>query len=82
MPERSYYCTDVLGVSAGVVGIVMMAARIVDAFTDITMGQIADRRKPTRDGKFRPWLNLYNVKTKKQIEFQEFNLLGGCGGRI
>ena len=72
-----------LGVSAGVVGIVMMAARIVDAFTDITMGQIADRRKPTRDGKFRPWLNLYNVKTqKKQIEFQEFNLLGGCGGRI
>ena len=83
MPERSYYCTDVLGVSAGVVDIVMMAARIVDAFTDITMGQIADRRKPTRDGKFRPWLNLYNVKTqKKQIEFQEFNLLGGCGGRI
>ena len=72
-----------LGVSAGVVGIVMMAARIVDAFTDITMGQIADRCKPIRDGKFRPWLNLYNVKTqKKQIEFQEFNLLGGCGGRI
>ena len=76
------FYTDVMGVSAGVVGIVMMAARIVDAFTDITMGQIVDRCKPTKDGKFRPWLNLYNVKTKKQIEFQEFNLLGGCGGRI
>ena len=50
------FYTDVMGVSAGVVGIVMMAARIVDAFTDITMGQIVDRCKPTADGKFRPWL--------------------------
>lgn len=50
------FYTDVMGVSAGVVGIVMMAARIVDAFTDITMGQIVDRCKPTTDGKFRPWL--------------------------
>ena len=49
------FYTDVMGVSAGVVGIVMMAARIVDAFTDITMGQIVDRCKPTKDGKFRPW---------------------------
>ena len=48
------FYTDVMGVSAGVVGIVMMAARIVDAFTDITMGQIVDRCKPTKDGKFRP----------------------------
>ena len=42
------FYTDVMGVSAGVVGIVMMAARIVDAFTDITMGQIVDRCKPPR----------------------------------
>lgn len=50
------FYTDVMGVSAGVVGVVMMAARIVDAFTDVTMGQIVDRCKPTKDGKFRPWL--------------------------
>lgn len=50
------FYTDVMGVSAGVVGIVMMAARFVDAFTDITMGQIVDRCKPTKDGKFRPWI--------------------------
>ena len=43
----------------------MMAFRIVDAFTDITMGQIVDRCKPTKDGKFRTWLNLYNVRTQK-----------------
>lgn len=50
------FYTDVMGVSAGIVGLLMMAARFVDAVTDVTMGQIVDRSKPTRDGKFRPWL--------------------------
>ena len=48
--------TDVMGISAGVVGVLMMAARFVDAFTDVTMGQIVDRSKPTKDGKFKPWI--------------------------
>lgn len=48
------FYTDVMGVSAGVVGMIMMIARFVDAFTDVTMGQIVDRSKPTKDGKFRP----------------------------
>lgn len=50
------FYTDVMGISAGVVGIIMMIARFVDAFTDVTMGQIVDRSKPTKDGKFRPWI--------------------------
>lgn len=50
------FYTDVMGVSAGVVGILMMAARFVDAVTDVTMGQIVDRSKPTKDGKFKPWI--------------------------
>lgn len=50
------FYTDVMGVSAGLVGTMMMLARLVDAVTDITMGQIVDRAKPTKDGKFRPWL--------------------------
>ena len=37
------FYTDVMHVSAGVVGIVMMLARFVDAFTDVTMGRICDR---------------------------------------
>ena len=36
------FYTDVMGISAGVVGMVMMIARFVDAFTDVTMGQIVD----------------------------------------
>lgn len=50
------FYTDVMGVSAGVVGTIMMIARFVDAVTDVTMGRICDRTKPTAAGKFKPWL--------------------------
>ena len=50
------FYTDVMGVSAAVVGFMMMLARVVDAFTDVAMGQIADRSKTGRKGKFTPWL--------------------------
>ena len=36
------FYSDVMGVSVGLVGIMMMAARFVDAFTDVAMGQIVD----------------------------------------
>lgn len=50
------FYTDVMGVSAGLVGLMMMAARFVDAFTDVAMGQIVDRSKPSGKGKFLPWI--------------------------
>ncbi len=50
------FYTDVMGVSAAVVGIVMMIARFVDAFTDVAMGRICDRSKVTSAGKFKPWI--------------------------
>lgn len=50
------FYTDVMGIHAAVVGVLMMAARFVDAFTDVAMGQIVDRSKPTKDGKFKSWL--------------------------
>lgn len=50
------FYSDVMGVSVGLVGIMMMAARFVDAFTDVAMGQIVDRSKPTAKGKFAPWI--------------------------
>ena len=50
------FYTDVMGVSAGLVGLMMMIARFVDAFTDVTMGQIVDRSRTTKNGKFRPWI--------------------------
>lgn len=50
------FYTDVMGVSAAAIGIMMMVCRFADAFTDITMGQIVDRSRTTANGKFRPWL--------------------------
>ncbi len=50
------FYTKVLGIDAGLVGTLFVVSRILDAFTDITMGRIADRKKPTKDGKFRPWI--------------------------
>ena len=50
------FYTDVMGVDAFIVGIVMMLARFVDAVTDIAMGRICDRSHTTKAGKFKPWI--------------------------
>lgn len=50
------FYTDVMGVSAYIVGIMMMTARLVDAVTDVAMGQLLDRSPAKKDGKFRPWI--------------------------
>lgn len=50
------FYTDVMGISAFVVGIAMMVARFVDGFTDIAMGRICDRGRITPAGKFKPWI--------------------------
>lgn len=50
------FYTDIMGVSAGVVGTIMMIARIADAFTDVAMGRLCDKSRHTEKGKFRPWI--------------------------
>ena len=50
-----YYYQDILGVSAIAMGIILMAARVFDAFNDPVMGVIVAKTR-TRWGKFRPWL--------------------------
>lgn len=50
------FYTDVMDVDAYVVGIIMMIARFVDAFTDVAMGRICDKSKMTPAGKFKPWI--------------------------
>ncbi len=50
------FYTKVLGISGFAVGILFLAARVVDAFTDVTMGRIVDNLRPAKDGRFRPWI--------------------------
>ena len=66
------FYTDVMGLSAGVVGMLMMAARFVDAFSDVTMGRSSDRSKPTKDGKFRPLDQAY-VRSGSNCKFSDLS---------
>lgn len=50
------FYTDVLGVDAYWGGILFLAARCVDAFTDVGMGRIVDTMTPSKHGRFRPWI--------------------------
>lgn len=50
------FYTKVLGISGAAVGTLFLAARVMDAFTDVTMGRIVDSLPPARDGRFRPWI--------------------------
>lgn len=55
-----YYYQDILGVSAIAMGIILMAARVFDAFNDPIMGVVVAKTK-TKWGKFRPWLFIGTV---------------------
>lgn len=51
------FYTDVVGLSASAISLIMLIARIWDAVNDPMMGVIEDRTR-TRFGKFRPWLMI------------------------
>jgi len=55
-----YYYQDILGVSAIAMGVILMAARVFDAFNDPIMGVIVAKTR-TKWGKFRPWLMIGTI---------------------
>ena len=55
-----YYYQDIMGVSAVAMGIILMAARVFDAFNDPIMGVLVAKTR-TRWGKFRPWLLIGTI---------------------
>ena len=65
-----YYFQDVLGVNAIAMGVILLAARVFDAFNDPIMGIIVAKTK-TRWGKFRPWL-MIGTLTNAAILFLMF----------
>ena len=66
-----YYFQDLLGVNAIAMGVILMVARVFDAFNDPIMGVIVAKTK-TRWGKFRPWL-LIGTLTNAVILFLMFS---------
>lgn len=53
--QLTYFYTDKVGMAAGAVATVFLVCKIIDAFTDLIMGNIIDHTKPGRE-KYRPWL--------------------------
>lgn len=53
--QLTYFYTDKVGLAAGAVATVFMVCKIIDAFTDLIMGNIVDHTKPGKE-KYRPWL--------------------------
>lgn len=53
--QMTYFYTDKVGVAAGVVATILLICKIVEAFTDLIMGNIVDHTKPGKE-KYRPWL--------------------------
>ncbi len=52
--QLTYYCTDMLGMKPGLVGILLLVSKIFDGVTDLVVGFIIDKTK-TRFGKARPY---------------------------
>lgn len=52
--QLTYYCTDILGMSAVLVGTLLLVSKLVDGFTDLCVGFLIDRTS-TKWGKARPY---------------------------
>lgn len=74
-----YFFTDIAGLAAGIAGIILLSARILDGFVDILVGILVDRTK-TRFGKARPWILWmalpYGILTVLLFSVPNFGMAG------
>lgn len=49
------YLTDTVGMSAAIIGTILLLARVADGFTDLFMGTVIDNTN-TKMGKAKPWI--------------------------
>ena len=55
------FYTDILHISLGQIAVLMMVARIWDAINDPICGSLIDSRKPTKYGRFRPYVMWFSI---------------------
>jgi len=56
------YLTDTIGISAAIIGTIILILRFSDGASDLVMGYIVDRTR-TRFGKARPWIIVGGIGT-------------------
>lgn len=71
------YMTDTVGISAGIIGTIILIARFFDGFSDIFMGTIIDNTS-TRWGKAKPWVFM-TAPVLGLLTFLLFNVPGVFG---
>lgn len=76
--QLTYFYTDKVELAAGMVATVFMITKIIDAFTDIIMGNIIDHTKPGRE-RYRPWILRMAVPAAALI-LMLFTVPGGNSG--
>ena len=74
-----YYYQDILGVNAVAMGVILLVARVFDAFNDPLMGIVVAKTQ-TKWGKFRPWL-MIGTLTNAVILFIMFSAPPALTGR-
>lgn len=57
----AFFYTDIFGLDPVHMGILFLATRLIDAFTDPLMGMLTDRWKSERFGRFRPYFLYLSV---------------------
>lgn len=78
MMQITYFCTDMLGMPAGLVGALLLLSKIVDATTDLIFGYIIDRTN-SKLGKGRPYdlfLPLMWIGTVLLFSTPNFGIVG------
>lgn len=78
------FYTNVMGINPLHVGWLLFGARLIDAFTDVGAGRLVDTLKPSRGGRFRPWLLriCVPVTVSAVLMFSPFLQDGSYGARV
>ncbi|MCM1267734.1 MAG: MFS transporter [Bacteroidales bacterium] len=75
--QLTYFYTDKVGLAVGGVGVAMMVAKVLDAFTDIIFGHFIDRMKGGKE-KYYKWL-IYMGVPAAVITILLFTVPGSMG---
>lgn len=76
--QLTYFYTDKVGMSAGIIATVLLLVRICDAFTDVIMGNIVDHTAPGKE-KYRPWIIRMMIPAAIVMVLQ-FTMPAGASG--
>lgn len=70
------FYTDVLGIATGAITVLMLVARIWDAVNDPIWGALIDSRRPTKHGRFRPYILGASIPLAIAAFFMFFKMPG------